>query len=105
MFLLTDGDQLVSFCTLSRQDEILDDSLFPWIGFVYTFPAYRGHRYSETVIQHACAQARAQGHSRVYLSSEEQGLYEKYGFTFWQNRKTIWGEETQIFFRDVCSNL
>ena len=32
--------------------------LFPWIGFVFIAPAYRGHRYSERVIEYACKGAR-----------------------------------------------
>lgn len=47
LFLLVDGEKIVSFATLSKKDCIPDESLFPWVGFVYTYPAYRGHRYSE----------------------------------------------------------
>ena len=101
LFLLTDGNALVSFCTLVQQDEILDDRLFPWIGFVYTFPAYRGHRYSEKLINHVCSLVKSMGCRRIYLSSDEQGLYEKYGFTFWQYMETTQGKMTQVFFREL----
>ena len=45
VLLLTDGDALVSFCTYAEQDDIREPSLTPWVGFVYTFPEYRGNRY------------------------------------------------------------
>ncbi|MBQ8834076.1 MAG: GNAT family N-acetyltransferase [Oscillospiraceae bacterium] len=99
VLLLTEGDSLVAFCTLVRQDEIMDDSLFPWIGFVYTFPRYRGHRYSQKLIDHACTLAKAQGHTKIYLSSDEHGLYEKYGFIPWRQMQTLGGETTQVFIR------
>lgn len=86
VLLLTDGDNLISFCTLVPQDEIVDDTLLPWIGFVYTFPKFRGHRYSEQIIDYACSIAKAEGYSSIYVSSNEEGLYEKYGFTFWKPR-------------------
>ena len=35
IFMLTEGDRLVSFCTLARKDDIPDCELSPWIGFVY----------------------------------------------------------------------
>ena len=101
VFLLTDGDGLISFCTLVPQDEILDKDLLPWIGFVYTFPAYRGHRFSEAVINHACTAAKKAGHKTVYLTSDEYGLYEKYGFTFMGFRETMEGHQTQVFFRHL----
>ena len=44
LLLLTEGDELISFCTYSETDDIPDTELTPWIGFVYTFPAHRGHR-------------------------------------------------------------
>ena len=101
VFLLTDEESLISFCTLVPQDEIKDDTLLPWIGFVYTFPAYRGRRYSETVINHACAAARDEGHKTIYLTSDEEGLYEKYGFTSMGYRDTMEGHKTQVFYREL----
>ena len=101
VFLLTDAGSLVGFCTLVPRDEILDDTLFPWIGFVYTFPRYRGHRFSEVLIRHACAVAKADGHSTVYLTSDEYGLYEKYGFRFMGYRDTVEGNPTQLFSRSL----
>ena len=37
LLLLTEGDKLLSFCTLTERDQV-DTELTPWIGFVYTFP-------------------------------------------------------------------
>ena len=33
---------MISFCTFAEHDDIPDTELTPWIGFVYTFPAFRG---------------------------------------------------------------
>lgn len=45
VYLLTDDHNLVSFCALEELDDVRDTDLGPWIGFVYTFPRYRGHRH------------------------------------------------------------
>ena len=82
LFLLCDGDELVSFVTLTHQDCIDDIRLFPWLGFVFTAPEYRGHRYSEQIISHACEEARRQGHEKVYLATDHIGFYEKYGIIY-----------------------
>ena len=44
VLLLTDGSRLASFCTYAERDDIPDSELTPWMGFVYTFPEFRGRR-------------------------------------------------------------
>ena len=99
--LLTDNGELLAFCTLAMQDEIDDISLTPWIGFVYTFPEFRGHRYSQKLIEYAVEKAKEQGFKKIYISSEEKGLYEKYGFKFVRDEMSIHEYITQIFERDI----
>lgn len=101
LYLLLDGDQLVSFATLTMQDSIRDEGLFPWIGFVYTAPSYRGHRYAGLVLAHAQAVAAAKGHDRVYIASDHVGLYEKYGFVYMENRVDYWGSDQQVFYKNL----
>ena len=100
VYLLTDGDKLVSFLTLAERD-CVDVPYGPWIGFVHTAPEYRGHRYVGRLIDHACAAAKEHGAGRVYLCTDHVGLYEKYGFTFLENRVSIYGEESRIYVREV----
>lgn len=101
LFIMADGDKLVSFCTLTHRDCIKDDDLFPWVGFVFTAPDYRGKRYSGEVIEAACKRALRQGFDKVYLATDHIGLYEKYGFTYLESRTDIYGEESRIYFRKL----
>ena len=100
VYLLTEGDKLVSFLTLAERD-CVDVPYSPWIGFVHTAPEYRGHRHVGKLIDHACAAAREQGAARVYLSTDHVGLYEKYGFTYLENRVSIYGEDSRVYVREV----
>lgn len=52
LLMLTEGKELISFCALAEKDEIPTD-LTPWIGFVYTFPNYRGKRHAGRLLGHA----------------------------------------------------
>ena len=105
VLLLTQGDELVSFCTYAEQDEIAEPSLAPWIGFVYTFPAHRGKRLAGKLIERACALAKDKGHEFIYVSTDAAGLYENYGFTFWKNMKNIRGEDCRVYRRNLaCSS-
>lgn len=101
--------ELLAFCTLAERDEIVAEEMMPdmkpWIGFVYTYPEHRGNRFSEKLIQHACVLAKQDGYEKVYLSSNEIGLYEKYGFVFLKRLHTVWGEETQVFDKKLRDEL
>lgn len=99
LFIMTDGDKLVSFCTLTKNDCVKDDSLFPWIGFLFTVPEYRGHRFSEKIICAAYSEAMKRGHNRVYLATDHIGFYEKYGFIYLENRIDIYNEDSRIYYK------
>lgn len=101
IFLMVDGEEIVSFATLTHQDCIEDETLFPWIGFVYTAPPYRGCGYCGKVIEHACEEARNDGHNTVYLATDHIGLYEKYGFVYMENRQDVWGEDDRIYYKEL----
>ena len=98
LLLGMEGKTLAAFCTLADRDEV-DSPLTPWIGFVYTFTAFRGQRRGGELIDHACALAKADGFARVYVSTNEIGLYEKYGFTFLRQDRDVWGGETRVYVR------
>ena len=100
LYLLTEGDKLVSFLTLAERD-CVDVPYGPWIGFVHTAPEYRGHRHVGKLIDHACVVAREQGVQRVYLCTDHIGLYEKYGFTYLENRVNVYGEDSRIYVREL----
>ena len=100
---LTDGKpSLASFLTFCDRDEI-ESNLKPWIGFVFTSPAYRGHHLAGQIIEHCMNNAAPlyPESEYVYVSSDEKGLYEKYGFEFVGKMKSIWGEDSGIFRRKI----
>ena len=97
ILLYINGDKLVSFCTYAEQDDIRETSLTPWVGFVYTFPAYRGKRHVGSLLHHACVLARNDGYEHIYISTGETGLYEKYGYSFWRMMKDMHGEDSRVY--------
>ena len=100
LYLLTEDDQLCAFCTLSANDCVPDTDLTPWIGFVYTFPAWRGQHLFGVLLAHAIEQARMDGHTAVCISTDYNGLYEKYGAAFLEHNKDLWGAKTRIYRLD-----
>ena len=101
LFLMVEEENVVAFCTMTRKDCIDDDSLFPWIGFVFTSQEYRGQRYSGVVIDYACNKAKEQGFDTVYLATDHIGLYEKYGFSYIESRMDVYNEMSRIYCREL----
>ena len=101
LFLLTDKDKLVSFCTLCEKDEIHDTEFTPWVGFVYTFPESRGKRCIGLLFDKALSAAKQSGYENVYISTDQIGLYEKYGFEFVRMMKTIYGGESRVYRKNT----
>jgi len=101
LYALMDGENLVSFLTLSGQDAVRDESITPWSGFVYTVPEYRGHHYAGRLLAHAESQAAAMGYRRLYIGTDHVGLYEKYGYTYQENRIDIWGDDMRVLYKSL----
>lgn len=100
LLLLVDGDELISFCTLAEKDDIQPTELTPWMGFVYTFPEYRGHRYIGKLFEEIGNILKAEGSSKLYISTDHEGLYEKYGCTFMTEAKALSGDNSRIYEKE-----
>ncbi len=101
VLILTKGEELISFCTLAEMDDIQPTDLTPWIGFVYTFPQYRGHRYSGRLLSYAEEKAKEQGAECVHISTNHNGLYEKFGYEFYDVMKDIDGEDSRVYIKTL----
>lgn len=101
VLLLVDGDNLVSFCTLADKDDIQPTELTPWIGWVYTFPNYRGSHNAGRLLSYAETLAKEDGMKNIYISTNHDGLYEKYGYEFFEMMKDIYGEDSRVYVKHL----
>ena len=99
--MLTDGDELVSFCTLAKYDDVQPTDLTPWSGWIYTFPAYRGRRLAGKLLEQAEKLAKADGAKALHISTNHNGLYEKYGYEFLRYDKDVEGEDTKVYIKHL----
>ena len=101
LYLLMDGEKLVSFATLAGQDAVRDEALTPWIGFVFTQPEYRGHHYAGRILAHAEAEAANRGYEKIYIGTDYVNLYEKYGYIYQENRMDCWGDDMRVLYKSL----
>jgi len=99
VLLLTEGEELLGFCTLAQKDDIQPTDLTPWIGFLYIFPFHRGKRLGGGVLSHAEALAKQDGAEAVHISTNHIGLYEKYGYSFLCEMNDIEGEPSRVYIK------
>lgn len=101
VLMLVDGENLISFCTFADKDDIQPTELTPWIGWVYTFPDYRGHHYAGKLLSYAEELAKEAGINNIYVSTNHNGLYEKYGYEFYEMMKDMDGEDSRVYVRHL----
>ena len=97
VLMLADGDRLAAFCSYAEKDDIPDTELTPWLGFVYTDPEYRGRRLMGRLISRVKELAREDGFDTLWISTGEDGLYEKYGAEYVTDMKDRRGEDSRIY--------
>lgn len=95
--MLVDADRLIAFCTFAPLDDIQPTNLSPWIGFLYTFPDYRGKHYAGMLLDYAESIATVMEREYIYISTNHIGLYEKYGYEFYKMEKDIEGKDSRVY--------
>ena len=101
VLLLINGDELISFCTYAQKDDIQPTELTPWVGFAYTFPEHRGHRYMGLLFEEIERLAKEEHISEVYISTNHIGLYEKYGCEYRTQMNDMDGELSRIYVKKI----
>ncbi len=101
VLLLTEGNELISYCTFAEKDDIQPTDLTPWVGFVYTFPEHRGQRYAGLLFDEVELLAKERQIAEVYLSTNHIGLYEKYGWEFFGMMDDMDGEPSRVYVKRI----
>lgn len=93
-------EQMVGYYVLSAREVICHPpELFPWLGIILVFDPYRGRKYSPVMIADACQRAKADGFSDLYLVTEHEQYYERFGFTFVRDERYTDGSPTRLYHK------
>ena len=71
----------------------------PYIGYMFVDEKYRGNRLSQKLIQYAMEYLRSMGFEKVYLVSDHENLYEKYGFSVIDKKMAPWRSMEKIYMQ------
>lgn len=106
IYAVFDADEnMVGYYVLSEKEVIAHTpDITPWLGIILVFDGYRGKSYSPEIIEHACQSARDMGYSELYLITEHNNFYERFGFEFICNEHYLSGEPTKLYRRLLVNN-
>ena len=96
-----DGKKICGYCTVTKTDCIPDIDYTPYIGFMFVGEEYRGNRLSQQLIEYAADYLKTLRFNKVYLISDHENLYEKYGFRVTDRKVAPWGSEEKIYVLDI----
>ena len=76
---LMDNDEMIGFISLFKYDGDECRELTPWYATMYVKKEYRGNGYSKILNDELLRQTKEMGYDKLYLKSELQNYYEKFG--------------------------
>ncbi|RNA67679.1 GNAT family N-acetyltransferase [Alteribacter keqinensis] len=82
-----EGDIIGTYALL-RNDLNSRQDLCPWLACLFVSSEHRGNEIGSKLLQHGLKEAAKKGYDKLYLSTDLEGYYEKYG---WKNSGIVYG--------------
>ena len=80
-YLLMESDRIIGCYGLAVNDFISRHDLYPWFVALYIDEKKRGLSLGARLLDHALVEAAAAGFDTLYLTTDHDGYYEKYGWS------------------------
>lgn len=100
-FLLCQNETIVGCGALIANDIISRHDLMPWYACHYVESAHRGKHLGELLLKHACKLGQELGYPTLYLSTDHDAYYEKYGWQRIEDGFEPSGAATRIYRIDT----
>ena len=86
--ILLDENQLIGFISIFPKDCDEEPNLTPWYATMYIKKQYRNHGYSRILNKAILNEAKKRGFKSLYLKTDLENYYEKFGATFVKKLKS-----------------
>lgn len=98
-------NNIAGYCTVTKNDCIPNVPYTPYIGYLFVDEKYRGQRLSQEIISYAMSYLLTLGFQQVFLVSDHENFYEKYGFKVIDRKTAPWGGLEKIYTREISSKF
>lgn len=96
-YLMIDDHEIVGCFALITNDFISRHDLYPWLACVYVESSHRGKRLSELMFEHAKTEAAIAGYKELFLTTDHDNFYEKFGWTRIDDGYSPEGQVSKIY--------
>ena len=96
-FLLTASDRIIGCGALIANDFVSCHDLMPWYACHYVEPDFRGQSLGSMLLAHAASLAGELGFEHIYLSTDHDSYYEKYGWIRIEDAFEPSGASTRVY--------
>lgn len=94
---LEDDNTIVGTYALLRNELVSRQDIFPWLACLYIAPERRGNKLGAALLQHALREAAQKGYENLYLCTDLERYYEKYGWDCLGDGYIFNGDPTKIY--------
>lgn len=96
-YLMLKNGEIIGSYGLIANDFISRQDLYPWLCALFIEKDERGRQLGVKLLEHGRTQALKLGFGKLYLCTNHNGYYEKYGWKHIANGFHPWGEESKIY--------
>ncbi|MCU9614913.1 GNAT family N-acetyltransferase [Caldibacillus lycopersici] len=87
-YVAIDNEPIIGTYALLRNDLNNRQDLCPWLACLYVDEKYRGKEIGSKLLQHGLMEAAKKGYKKLFLATDLEGYYEKYG---WKHSGLVYG--------------
>ncbi len=96
-YLMLNCGEIIGSYGLITNDFISRQDLYPWLCALFIEEEQRGQRLGAKLLEHGRSEAGKLGFSKLYLCTDHDGYYEKYGWNYLAKGFHPWGEESKVY--------
>ena len=99
-YLLLKGDDIIGSYGLIENDFMVRKDLTPWLCALYVDKDERCKRYGRMLLDHGRVETAKLGFSKLYLCTDHEGYYERYGWQFFGMEESEFGGDTRVYIAE-----
>lgn len=104
-YLMLKGDDIIGSFGLIDNDFMVRKDLMPWLCALYVEESERGRALGSRLLTYGRQEAAKLGFEKVYLCTDHNGYYEKYGWRFFGMEASEWGGDTRVYETNTIKEL
>jgi N-acetylglutamate synthase-like GNAT family acetyltransferase len=96
-YIAIENEKIIGTFAILRNDINSRQDLTPWLACLYVDPAFRGRELGGEFLQFALQEAAVKGYKKLYLATDLEKYYEKYGWIHTTEAFGLGGNSLKIY--------